>query len=83
MEFGRALLLGSRCGHGALENYIRETPEIKRSDLQEIECGQVLDSQPMYHYVNQRDAELVPLLTQTLRTMKRDRTLNKIWAKYR
>ena len=72
------MLHGSHCGKGALETYIRETPEIKRSDLQKIEYGQVLDSQPMYHSLNQRHAELVPLLTQKLRTMKRDGTLMEL-----
>jgi polar amino acid transport system substrate-binding protein len=63
--------------YGVFEPYLKASPASK------VEYSQVLDTQPMYHYLNKRHADLVPVLTETLRNMKRDGTLRNIWSKHK
>lgn len=64
---------------GTLEEYLERAPEEERASLQKIQKLPSLGSQAMYHYLNERHADLIPLLTRELQGMEKDGTLGKIW----
>jgi polar amino acid transport system substrate-binding protein len=67
---------------GALDEYVERAPEAEKAALQKLHKLPSLGFQPMYHYLNERHADLVPLLTRELQGMKKDGTLGRIWKSH-
>lgn len=65
---------------GTLNRLLPKFDEAMRTKLRTVRAGITLESQPLYHYLNKRNADLLVPLDRELVQMRKDGTINHVWS---